>query len=146
MNLFTRGSGAFARLALVLLLVAVVAAPAVASAGDPASVGDYRCVDATRVYLGNARLFQTPCHVDSDAIYRQIPEYREILEKGLTDRDVQYHFLMKKAAQKFSEAVKAMARDNGNDLVAEMGTVSKARDQAPEVPDRTQAVISALTS
>ena len=98
MNLFTRGTGAFARLALVLLLVAVVAAPAVAS------VGDYRCVDATRVYLGNARLFHTPCHVDSDAIYRQIPEYREILEKGLTDRDVQYHFLMKKAAQKFAEA------------------------------------------
>ncbi|MCA9314281.1 MAG: hypothetical protein H6806_05885 [Planctomycetes bacterium] len=140
MNLFTRGTGAFARLALVLLLVAVVAAPAVAS------VGDYRCVDATRVYLGNARLFHTPCHVDSDAIYRQIPEYREILEKGLTDRDVQYHFLMKKAAQKFAEAVKSMARDNGNDLVAEMGTVSKARDEAPEVPDRTQAVISALSS
>lgn len=136
MDVLTRRAGI---LGLVVLLVAVTAAPALAT------VGDYRCVDATRVYLGNARLFQSPCHVDSDAVYRQIPEYREILEKGLTDRDVQYHFLMKKAAKKFSDAVKAVARDGGHDLVAEQGTVSKAREEAPEVPDRTQAAIAALS-
>ena len=139
-----RQRGAASRWAVALLaLVALVGAPlAVRSA--VASVGQYRCVDATRVYLGNARLFQSPCHVESDTVYRRIAEYREILDRGLTDNDVQYHFLMKKAAKQFNAAIKAMSTSYDHDLVAEAGSVVKARDDAPDVPDRTAEAIAAL--
>jgi hypothetical protein len=139
-----RGGGARslpAGLGLLLLLAAVAG---VAASPALAAVGNYRCPDATRVYMGNARLFQSPCHIEADAIYRQIAEYREILDKGLTDRDVNYHFLMKKAAAKFNAAVRAMAREHHHDLVAEVGTIAKARDDAPDVPDRTAQAIAAL--
>lgn len=113
-----------------------VAAPAFAG------VGDYRCADPNKVYFGNARLFQKPCTIDSDRVYKQIPEYREIVDKGLTDKSPRYHFLMKKASKRFNEAVKQMARDMDHDLVAEAGVVKKAKKGAKDVPDRTDDVIA----
>lgn len=137
------------RYVLVLLLAAALLPilPTLASAseaGAAASPGDYKCVNEGRVYLGNARLFKAPAHIDSNRVYRQIAEYREILEKGLTDRDVHYHVLMKKVAARFAEAVKAMARNHKHDLVAEVGAIEKARGEASDVPDRTDAAIAAL--
>ena len=123
-------------LGLIALLTAVGSAWA--------GVGDYRCKDAAKVYLGNSRLFQRPAVISSDKVYRRISEYREILEKGLTDKDVRYHFLMKKASAKFKEAVKRMARKKDHDLVAEKGCVRRANKDAPKVPDRTQDVIKQL--
>ncbi len=109
-----------------------------------AGVGDYRCTDATKVYYGNARLFQRPAHISSDKVYRHIPEYKEILKKGLDDKDASYHFLMKKASARFTEAVKQTARDLDHDLIAEDGAVKKAKKAAKNVPDRTDEVIKNL--
>lgn len=118
------------------LVLALAAGPALAG------VGDYRCADPGKVYFGNARLFKKPCTIDSDRVYKHIPEYKEILDKGLTDKSPRYHFLMKKASARFNEAVKQMARDMDHDLVAEAGTVKKAKKGAKDVPDRTDDVIS----
>jgi hypothetical protein len=111
-----------------------------------AGVGDYRVLDESKVYFGNSRLFQKPATVDCDRVYAQISEYQEILRKGLTDKDPRYHFLIKKASERFSEAVKSMAKDAayGHDLVAAAGSVQKEKKEAPEPPDRTQAVIGKL--
>ncbi len=109
-----------------------------------AAVGDYRCADSSKVYYGNARLFRKPCTVDSDRVYRHIKEYREILDKGLTDKAPRYHFLMKKASARFNEAVKQTARDLDHDLVAEDGTVKKAKKSASAIPDRTDDAIANL--
>lgn len=104
----------------------------------------YRVVDVSAVYVGNPRLFKKPCAVDSDRIYKSIPEYREILEKNLTDRDVRYHFLLKKASDKFSRAVRALAKDLDYDLVASVGAVVPATTDAPAVPNGTDAAIARL--
>lgn len=121
----------------LVLMSAILALPSVASA----AVGDYRCKDHSDVYLGNARLFKRPCHVSADRIYRKIPEYQEILQKKLTDDDPKYHLLMKKASQRFNEAVKQMARDLDHDLVAEDGAIKKDKEEAKSIPDRTDEVI-----
>src|SRR5687767_1508860 len=76
-----------------------------------AEMSDYRIADPAGIYHGNCRLYTKPCVVKADRVYRSIAEYKEILEKGLTDKDVRYHFLMKKASEKFLEAVKRMAKD-----------------------------------
>jgi len=109
-----------------------------------AGVGDYACSDPSKVYYGNARLFQKPACVDCDQVYDRIGEYQEIVRRGLTAKDPQYHLLMKKATERFSEAVKEMAKADGHDLVAQVGAVTKAKKDAKEVPDRTQDVISKL--
>jgi hypothetical protein len=127
-------------LALVLGLSVLLGAalPAFAEAGD------YRVSEGGQVYLGNARLFSRPCVVSADTVYKQIPEYREICEKGLTDKDARYHFLMKKASEKFLEAVRQMAKEFDFDLVAEVGAVKTTRREAAAPPDRTADVTSRL--
>lgn len=134
------GSRKLAGATLALLLAFTLGAAGIAVAG----VGHYRCADPNKVYFGNARLFQKPCHVDSDKVYKHIKEYREILDKGLTDKSPRYHFLMKKASARFNDAVKQTARDLDHDLVAESGTVKKAKKGAKAVPDRTDDVVANL--
>ncbi|MFV1958830.1 MAG: hypothetical protein ACC662_05385, partial [Planctomycetota bacterium] len=105
---------------LVLVALALVLVwPVTAWAG----IGDYRCTDLGRVYLGNPRLIRKPAVVSADRVYQRIPEYRKIVDEGLTDRDVRYHFLMKKASARFAKAVRTMARAKGHDFVAEVGAV-----------------------
>lgn len=129
------------RLAAASLIVTVLL---VSGGLAVAAVGDYGCADASKVYYGNHRLFQRPCEVSCDRVYQHIPEYQEILRRGLTDKDPRYHLLMKKATERFSSAVKKMARGKRHDLVAELGAVRKVRKKAPDVPERTNDVIKAL--
>jgi len=106
----------------------------------------YRVDDVTQVYVGNPRLFKKPCVVSTDRVYRSIPEYQEIVEKNLTDKDVRYHFLMRKASDKFSRAVQSLARDQGYDLVAAKGAVTATSADSPAIPDGTDGAISRLPS
>ena len=141
------GTGRLASLvrmaACLLLALGVVAtlSPRVAQA----DMSDYRIADAGGSSFGNQRLYTKPCVVKADRIYRAIPEYREILDKGLTDKDVQYHFLMKKASEKFLEAVKRMARDVSMDLVGEVGSIKACTTGVSDPPDKTDDVVSRLS-
>ncbi len=135
------------RIVAVLAMLAVAAASgslARSAVADPQKGPAYRVNDPSLVYLGNPRQFKKPCVVDADRVYRAIPEYQEILQKNLTDRDVRYHFLMKKASDKFSKAIRDLARDFAYDLVAGAGAVSAATPDTPPVPDETQNTISRL--
>jgi hypothetical protein len=113
---------------------------------SPASAGksDYRVASTSSIYHGNCRLFTKPCVVKADRVYRSIAEYKEILDKGLTDKDVRYHFLMKKASERFLEACKRMAKDLSLDLVGEIGSIKSAKAGVAEPTERTDDVISRL--
>jgi hypothetical protein len=126
---------------LLMLWALVVALPLRAAWAE---MSDFRITDASGIYCGNQRLYTKPCVVKADRIYRSIPEYREILDKGLTDKDVQYHFLMKKASERFTEAVKRMSKDLSLDLVGEVGSIKAAKTGVAEPPEKTDDVISRL--
>jgi hypothetical protein len=125
-------------------MAALAPAPRLAAAEEKKSEPAYRVNDPTQVYVGNPRLFKKPAAVGADRVYRAIPEYAEILEKNLTDKDVRYHFLMKKASEKFAKAVQALAKDAGYDLVAGANAVSPANADTPAVPDETANAIAKL--
>jgi len=132
--------------ALLVVALALGAFGRAASADTKDGKPVYRVDDTTLVYLGNPRLFKKPAEVSADKVYRSIAEYREILDKNLTEKDVRYHFLMKKASEKFGTAVKDLARDLGYDLVAGTGAVLANATDAPAVPDATDAAIQRLPS
>lgn len=125
----------------LLLVAAVMLAPL---SRAEAEMNDYRVADPGAIYLGNCRQFTKPCVVKADRVYRSISEYREILDKGLTDKDVQYHFLMKKASERFLEAVKRMAKDVSVDIVGEVGAIKSAKTGIAEPTDRTDDAIAKL--
>ncbi len=128
--------------ASMLAVVVVALSAATGFADDKGPV--YRVNDPTLVYQGNPRLFHKPAAVSADRVYRAIPEYQEILRKNLTDKDVQYHFLMKKASDKFCAAIRDVALAGGYDLIAGVGAVSPATAETPPVPDVTDAAIAKL--
>ena len=134
-----RGARVLLPASLLALALLLLAAPLASAA-----LGDYTCSDPSKVYFGNHRLFRRPCHISCDQVYDKIPEYQEIVRKGLTAKDARYHLLMKKASARFSAAVKKMARANNYDLVAFAGSVKKNKKTAKDVPDRTASCIEAL--
>ena len=133
--------------ALVIALLAVfglalgAVAPRAACADDKPA---YRVDDVSLVYLGNPRQFKKPCAVDADKVYRAIPEYREILEKNLTDRDARYHLLLRRASDKFSAALRTVAQEGGFDLAAGLGAVSATSAEVAPPAVVTDAVIGRL--
>ncbi len=131
---------------LAALVCLLVLGPALLAPAASADIGDYRCTDPGRVYHGNPRLIRRPAVVSADRVYARIDEYQAILREGLTDRDVRYHFLMKEASKKFARAIKAMARAERHDFVAEQGAILVVREDAPRPPDRTSEVIDKLSS
>ena len=129
---------------LSLLVAALVLLGGLAPSIAFAEAGDYRVIEGGAVYLGNSRLFSRPSVVRADDVYRQIPEYREVVDKGLTDKDARYHFLMKKASEKFLDATRQMAKELDFDLVAEAGAVKATKRDVAAPPDRTDDVVSRL--
>ena len=123
-------------------LVLVVGAAPVVRAEEKAA--QYRVADVSLIYVGNPRLFKKPCVVDADRVYKAIPEYQEIVEKNLTDRDVRYHFLMKKASDKFARSLRGLAKDLEYDLIGGTGSIVPATTDAPAVPSGTDGAISRL--
>ena len=109
-----------------------------------AAVGDYRCSDPGRAYHGNPRLIRKPAVISADRVYQRIPEYKKILDEKLSDSSVRYHFLMKKASERFAKAVKKMARKEGHDFVAEVGAIEVVKKGAKTPPDKTREVIQNL--
>ena len=129
---------------LAVLVVVISIAPSV-RADDAKEKGPaYRVIDVSLVYMGNPRLFKKPCVVDADRVYKSIPEYVEIVEKNLTDRDVRYHFLMKKASDKFAKALRGLVKDLEYDLIASVGAIVPTTADAPVVVNATDGAIARL--
>ena len=61
-----------------------------------------------------------------------------------TDKDARYHFLMKKASEKFLDATRQMAKELDFDLVAEVGAVRSTKRDVAAPPDRTDDIVSRL--
>ena len=97
-------------------------------------------IDEPRVYLGDPDRFDRPATVDLDAIYAEIPEYREIRSRGLGRDDARYTFLLLKSSRRFLRALERIAERDGYDLIAGQGAIRTEH----EVPDVTAGVIGLL--
>lgn len=150
----TRGMRGGAEVLVALALgISVVVGLAIASLVSPPEqhdertrgLGDYRCVDTSRIYRGFPAMVRRPCTVSADAVYARIPEYQEIVRRRLSDKLPLYHFLLQDASRAFARAVKGMAKRYRHDTVAEPGAIVPARAGVPAPPDRTQEVIEELS-
>ena len=99
-----------------------------------------KSVDASDVYLGDAKKWEKAAVVDADKVYAKIDEYKEIVDNGLKPGDAKYELLLAKASKRFHCAIKKAAKDGGYDLVARSGSVKNAG----AVPDITADAIAKL--
>lgn len=79
--------------------------------------------------------------VRSRTVFEAIPEYREIRRRDLDPNSAEYLLYMKKASDRFKEAVSRTVSRGGYDLIAEKGAIT-CTGAAP--PDITEEVIRNL--
>ncbi len=130
----------------ILLFMSSSAQPLFAAhAPGRAEAGKVTVLNAARVYhptiLKKGTVYKSPAILKTGKIFGAIPEWKEIQRKQLTDKDAEYHLLLKAANDKFSTAINQVQKDKGYDIIAE-DTAIKCEKITPA--DVTTAVINAL--
>ncbi|MHC4924742.1 MAG: hypothetical protein ACYTG4_11835 [Planctomycetota bacterium] len=131
-------------LALLLPVAVTAHAPSLHAGGgetEPAKKADRPTIDSAQVYYGEPAACKKPAVVDADRVFLAIPEYRKIVDDGLTEKDAKYSVLLLKATHRFKAAIRAAAEASGNDLVANVGAVEW---EGHDVPDLTEDALTAL--
>ncbi len=105
---------------------------------------DYEVTDSSAVYLGSGKHPKTPAVISVDRVWAEIPEYKTIIEEGLTDEDPRYHLLMKKASRRFEGALAKEAKRESYDLIAEVGAV-KVLKKGKKIPNTTAGMIELVS-
>ncbi|MEK7469572.1 MAG: hypothetical protein AAB074_19540 [Planctomycetota bacterium] len=100
------------------------------------------CVDATKIYYGDAE-GANPATVRAAECFAAIPEWLEIQRRKLTTDDADYWILVSAANARFRKAVEAAAKAGGNGVVAEQGSIRMPEGQAPPA-DLTKAVVEKI--
>ena len=95
-----------------------------------------------KVYYGKLDGAKKPSEVTAIKVFENIPEYKEIMERGLSKDDPEYFALLNKANMKFFDAVRKAAQNSGRDVVVEKGSAQFEG----EVIDLTQKAIDSIAN
>jgi hypothetical protein len=98
-------------------------------------------IDEAEIYLGDPSEFEKPAVVDVDKVYKQIPEYQEIIERDMDSSNPRYLFLMRAASDKFRAALEAVSEELGYDLIGGLGSI---KIEGKKIPVITKQVIAKL--
>ena len=135
------GKGAVRVLVLVAGIGCLLAtAPGSARAEEDAA---FEVVDPDGIYLGKGTHPKTPAVLVADDVWKEIPEYKKILEDELDEDDPEYHLLMLKATERFNQALKSLAKRDSYDMLGESGSIV-AKGTA-KLPDVTADMIKLVT-
>ncbi|MFN0207426.1 MAG: hypothetical protein ACKVS6_14065 [Planctomycetota bacterium] len=104
-----------------------------------AAADSFKVIDRTKVYFGLADAFVSPAVIESSKVMETIPAIKTIQNDGIKKDTARWFVLMNEANQQFQKAIKSVAKDNGYDLVSEVGSVSGSRT----IKNITDSVIAA---
>ena len=79
------------------------------------------------VLFGEASNCSKPATIDVEKVAEKTPEYREIKAQSLAEDSARYKLLMSAMLKRIKEACKAVAEDQGNDLVVRDGDISNGK-------------------
>ena len=127
-----------AGLVLGSLALALAAAEAAAAAKY-----DFEVVKSDEIYFGSGKHPKAPGVMTADDVWAVIPEYKQILEDELTDEDARYHLLMRKATERFSKALKKLAKRDSYDMLGETGSIKALGKK--KIPEVTKEMIKLVT-
>ena len=103
----------------------------------------YEVVDPDGIYLGKGTHPKTPAVLVADDVWKEIPEYKKILDNELDEDDPEYHLLMLKATERFNQALKSLAKRDSYDMLGETGSI--VAKGTGKIPDVTADMIKLVT-
>lgn len=154
MSLLINAFASRLRAAPLLLLVlatmswnpSVMASPLTATAPSVAKADPVvKILNADQVYYPTrtkkGAKYKKPAVLTTSTIFNSISEWKEIKKKKLTEKDAEYHLLLKKANEKFDCALTTVRKSGSYDIIAEVGAISCKNCTASDI---TQNVVAAL--
>jgi len=103
----------------------------------------FEVVDADGIYYGSGTRPKGPGVLVADDVWKEIPEYKKILEDELDEDDPEYHLLMLKATERFNQALKSLAKRDSHDMLGETGSI--VAKGGGKIPDVTAEMIKLVT-
>lgn len=94
------------------------------------------------VLYGESSNCTVPASVDMSKLMEKTPEYDEIVSQGIDPDSARYKLLAKAMLKRIKEACKAVAEDEGCDMVVRSGDVSNAKGLT--LTDLTDKVVEYL--
>jgi hypothetical protein len=134
------------RLPWFLIVFFLGVSPAMAISGESEKF-EVTVVNAARVYhpvtacSGDQLEVVKVGTVVSLTVFNAIPEYQEIKRRNLDPTSAEYLLFMKKASDRFSEAVTKTVQHGRYEMVAEVGAIT-VKDHLP--PDITSEIVRHL--
>jgi len=135
------GKGSWKLAALLGAMCLVLGGAKTAKADD--SEAAFEVVDTDSIYLGTGKNPKAPGVMVADDVWKEIPEYKKILDDDLTEDDPEYHLLMLKATERFNKALKALAKRDSYDMLGEVGSIKSTN--GAKIPDVTKEMIKLVT-
>ncbi len=126
-----------------MILAGLVLGSAVLAAAEAGTKYDFEVAKADEIYFGSGKHPRAPGVMTADKVWAVIPEYKQILEDELTDDDARYHLLMRKAGERFSKALKKLAKRDGYDMLGETGSIKALGKK--KIPDVTREMTKLVT-
>lgn len=118
-----------------LVVVAVLLTAPGATAGEAGA----KVLDRSKVYFGQPDAFTAPAVIEAAKVMETLPAMKAIDSENVKKNSARWFLLMHEASQQFHKALKAVGKDQGYDLIAEVGSVSSGQT----IPNATDAVIKA---
>ena len=135
----------FLGIVAVIGLFATGAHAAHASHAQTPAGGKVTVINAARVYhptiLTKGPPYKSPAILKTATVFNAIPEWKTIKRKNLTDKDAEYHLLLKTANDKFNKAVSKVQKAKSYDIIAETGAIKCEKITPAEI---TTDVVNAL--
>ncbi len=132
---------------LVVCLIGMSAAETHAAYTSKSVGGKVTVVNSARVYhptvITKGAVYKAPAILKTSTVFNSIPEWKEIKRKNLTDRDAEYHLLLKAANDKFNKAVATVQKAKSYDIIAETGAIKCEKITPAEI---TSDVVKAIPS
>ncbi len=103
----------------------------------------FEVVDADGIYYGSGTHPKGPGVLVADDVWKEIAEYKKILDDELDEDDPEYHLLMLKATERFNQALKSLAKRDSHDMLGETGSI--VAKGGGKIPDVTSEMIKLVT-
>lgn len=107
--------------------VAFFAIVSLLSCAVPAAAQGVVLKNKAVVLFGESSNCSKPATIDIEKVAEKTPEYKEMKAQGLAEDSSRYKLLASAMLKRIKEACKAVAEDQGNDLVVRFGDVSNAK-------------------
>ncbi|MDP7033347.1 MAG: hypothetical protein QF752_02525 [Planctomycetota bacterium] len=102
--------------------------------------------DEDHIYHGDSESYEKAGVISADKVYMAIPAYRRVVEEGMKKDNPSYWILMEKATKMFHRSLVRNERENGFDLVGEIGSIRPPNKTPEDITNKVVTIVRRMVN